>query len=57
MTYQISADACIRCGACVAQCPAGAVAMERCAVVDPFRCTGCGLCADICPVNAPRKSK
>lgn len=43
---------CIRCGACVAACPAGALSLNGRVHVDPGRCTACGLCADCCPAAA-----
>lgn len=45
---------CIGCGACVDQCPAGAVSIgdDGIAVVDKEKCTGCGKCAKSCPVEA-----
>jgi NAD-dependent dihydropyrimidine dehydrogenase PreA subunit len=45
---------CIGCGACVDECPAGAVSIgdDGTAVVDKEKCTGCGKCTKSCPVEA-----
>jgi pyruvate formate lyase activating enzyme len=47
---------CLRCGACLAVCPAGAIRQandgENC--TDRSLCTGCGRCAAACPSGARR---
>ncbi len=42
---------CIKCLACVQQCPAKAISADRISV-DPRRCIGCGQCIQICPAGA-----
>jgi len=51
--------ACSGCSACVAVCPAGALAMEKDAAgfwrptLDKGKCVGCGACSKACPVRTP----
>ena len=50
---QVSAEACIGCGECVAHCSQQALALvEDKAMVDEERCIGCGECILICPIEA-----
>ena len=42
---------CIRCEACIKQCPAGAISGYP-VKVDPRKCIGCGQCQQVCPVKA-----
>jgi electron transfer flavoprotein alpha subunit len=53
MTVRIS-DACIGCGACVGECPYGAIDMgpDNKAVVNPSICVDCEKCIAVCPVEA-----
>jgi ferredoxin len=52
MAYKITAE-CVNCGACEAECPAGAISEKADArVIDPDKCTSCGSCADACPASA-----
>lgn len=44
------ADKCVHCGACLAACPAGAIAPSL--YTDPSKCVHCGRCRDICPNGA-----
>lgn len=54
MPYKISEE-CISCGACMGECPAGAISEgDNMYVVDPSKCTDCGSCAGACPVGAPQ---
>ncbi len=55
MAYKIS-DACIKCGACAANCPMSCIEEgEDRYVIDPEKCIECGACAGTCPVSAPNK--
>lgn len=45
-------DACIGCGACVSQCPFGAIEMVDGIAVINEQCTLCGSCESACPVEA-----
>jgi ferredoxin len=56
MTYVITADECIACGACEPECPEGAITEANGVyVIDAAKCQDCGACADVCPVGAPKK--
>lgn len=56
MAYAIS-DACIKCGACEAECPVSAITEGADTyVIDADTCIGCGACADVCPVDAPAEA-
>ncbi|MFA5027074.1 MAG: 4Fe-4S dicluster domain-containing protein, partial [Candidatus Methylomirabilota bacterium] len=54
--YEIAAERCSGCQACLRACPAEAVSGERRRphVIDPARCTACGACRDACPTQAVR---
>ncbi|MBN1260823.1 MAG: 4Fe-4S binding protein [Anaerolineae bacterium] len=45
-------DLCIACGACVARCSFGALALDTHIYVDALRCVGCGACIPVCPTGA-----
>ena len=47
------AEQCVACGACMGECPKGAVSVFRgCyAVVAADLCIGCGRCAKVCPAG------
>lgn len=52
MAYKIS-DECINCGACEAECPAGAISEgDGKRVIAEESCVSCGTCAGACPVSA-----
>jgi ferredoxin len=54
MAYKISEE-CIACGACLANCPTGAVKEENGVyTINPDECVDCGACASGCPVDAPK---
>ncbi len=48
----VRASRCIRCGACVAACPEGAITWADRPVTDWGRCERCGICADACFADA-----
>ena len=52
MAHVISSE-CIRCGACVPECPVEAIYEgEEQYHINPDMCTDCGSCVDVCPVDA-----
>lgn len=52
MAYVISND-CVSCGACVGECPTGAISKgDGKHVIDPDVCIDCGTCSGACPVGA-----
>jgi electron transfer flavoprotein alpha subunit/NAD-dependent dihydropyrimidine dehydrogenase PreA subunit len=52
MAIKVNADICVGCGACVSQCPFGAVEIKDDIAAIGDKCTLCGTCADACPVTA-----
>ena len=56
MAYKINLDECIGCGACVDECPVGAIKEEDGKyVISEDECIGCGACEGACPVGAPKE--
>ena len=52
MAYKIG-DACVNCGTCESECPAGAISEgESARVIDADKCVSCGTCASVCPAGA-----
>lgn len=53
MTYVISQDHCVQCGACENECDQGAISLEgEFYKIDPAKCVDCGSCADACPTSS-----
>jgi ferredoxin len=55
--YEVDVEpaACVGCGACVATCPFGALAIvDGCVSADREACMGCGVCVSKCATNALR---
>jgi ferredoxin len=46
---------CTECGACVPECPEGAISEGQPYVIDPEKCNDCGKCVGVCPVEAISK--
>ena len=52
MAYKIT-DACVKCGACAANCPVEAITEgEDTYVIDADACIACGTCEGNCPTGA-----
>ncbi len=53
MAYKIT-DACVKCGACAAQCPMNCITEgDTKFVIDQNVCIACGTCKAVCPAEAP----
>ncbi|MDK2824786.1 MAG: hypothetical protein PWQ67_359 [Clostridia bacterium] len=51
MAHRIT-DECLACGACMDECPVGAISEGDIYVIDADLCTDCGACAEACPTGA-----
>lgn len=52
MAHKITSD-CMNCGACVAECPGGAISQgDGAYVIDAAACIDCGACEFPCPTDA-----
>ncbi len=51
IAYHIDPEKCRACGACLRQCPVGAIdgGKKRIHVIDQDKCTRCGACLEACP--------
>lgn len=45
-------DSCIACGACMGECPTGAISEGDIMVIDASLCIDCGACEGVCPTGA-----
>ncbi|HNW30951.1 MAG TPA: 4Fe-4S binding protein [Spirochaetota bacterium] len=52
MKAKVDKNICSGCGACEAQCGAGAITVGEYAEIDENLCTGCGVCVEVCPLEA-----
>lgn len=57
MAINVKTDICVGCGACLSQCPFGAIEMKDDVAVIGDKCTLCGTCVDVCPVSAIEMTK
>jgi NAD-dependent dihydropyrimidine dehydrogenase PreA subunit len=48
----VAPERCSGCGVCEANCPAGAIVVERTAWINAECCIGCGSCVEVCPQGA-----
>lgn len=52
MSYTITTDDCVNCGACEPECPVDAISEEDSVrVIDADSCISCGACVGICPTQ------
>ncbi len=51
--FQVDADRCFGCAACIALCPVNALHLDdKLSVVEELECTHCNHCIPLCPVHA-----
>jgi len=45
----VRSSGCVKCKACIPQCPGNAITIEPKVVIDPEKCIGCAKCIGVCP--------